>query len=214
MAKPHLKAEALRLRRGERLSLNEILKRLGNRVSKSTLSLWLRDHPLDDAERQEKVMAGVARAYATGHPASRPIERVTDVFCRLPVARALSSSAIGVAIDWFASRGYMVSVPLDQAPYDLVVESDAGLKRVQVKTTRKRVANGSWSVSAARNGYDNSATVNAGGKRKRRPYTTSEIDIFFVVTASRDVYIVPIDAVDGRGSMTLDTKYKNFRSVA
>lgn len=213
MAKPVLKAEALRLRRGERLSLNEIVKRLGGRVSKGTLSLWLRDHPLDDEERQAKIRAGLAKSLANSDNLVRPIERVSDAFSRLPGTKTLPSSATAIAIEWFAARGYVTSIPLEQAAYDLVVESDAGLKRVQVKTTCRK-DNGCWSVAICRNGYDNSARLNAGGKRRRRPYTRAEVDIFFIVTSSRDVYLVPIEVVEGQMGLVLDRKYKNFRSVA
>lgn len=212
MAKPVLKAEAVRLRRGERLSLNEILHRLHGRVSKSTLSLWLRDHPLEVDERRAKVLAGVARSFSKGHPAARPVAKVGDVFSRRPGPRALSASAMGTAVEWFASRGYAVSLPLGQEAYDLVVESDVGLKRVQVKTTNKRERNGAWSVQMVRNGYDHAARVNAGGRRHRRPYSRSEMDIFFIVTGAKDVYVIPVEVVEGRVGLVLDNKYKNFMS--
>ena len=42
---------------------------------------------------------------------------------------------LGVAIGWFSENGYTVSVPLtDSQDYDLVVEKNDGLKKIQVKT--------------------------------------------------------------------------------
>ena len=49
---PELKAECLRLRIEERLSLREIHARTG--VSKGSLSPWLRDHPLTEEEKAQK----------------------------------------------------------------------------------------------------------------------------------------------------------------
>ncbi len=49
---PELKAEALRLRRDHRMSLDEIARETG--ISKGTLSTLLRDEPLTDEERQAR----------------------------------------------------------------------------------------------------------------------------------------------------------------
>ncbi|MDA4120232.1 MAG: hypothetical protein OK436_06555 [Thaumarchaeota archaeon] len=48
MAKPEIKAEAIRLRTEERLSMNEIRTRLS--ASKGILSVWLRPYPLTSEE--------------------------------------------------------------------------------------------------------------------------------------------------------------------
>lgn len=45
-------------------------------------------------------------------------------------------SGLSIAARWFLDRGYVVSVPMEVTVYDLVAESDDGLKRIQVKTTR------------------------------------------------------------------------------
>ncbi len=43
-------------------------------------------------------------------------------------------TAVGQAIASFTRKGYDVSVPLtESAPYDLIVDSDEGIKRVQVR---------------------------------------------------------------------------------
>ena len=44
-------------------------------------------------------------------------------------------AGLGQAIAYFTSQGYDVSLPLtDSADWDLIVEMESGLKRVQVKT--------------------------------------------------------------------------------
>lgn len=50
MSKPELKAEAIRLRVEERLSLKEIKRRTG--ASQGSISLWLRPYPLNEEERR------------------------------------------------------------------------------------------------------------------------------------------------------------------
>ena len=52
VAKPELKAEAIRLRQQERLSLRQIAALLG--ASKGSLSVWLRSYPLTQAERKRR----------------------------------------------------------------------------------------------------------------------------------------------------------------
>ena len=51
-AKPELRAECVRLRVEERMSFREIAEVTG--ASKGSLSLWLRDHPLTEAEKKAK----------------------------------------------------------------------------------------------------------------------------------------------------------------
>ena len=44
---------------------------------------------------------------------------------------------LGMSIGWFASQGYTVSLPLtDSQDYDLVVEIEGVLRKVQVKTSK------------------------------------------------------------------------------
>lgn len=53
---PTLKAECIRLRVEERLSVREIERRTG--LSKGTFSPWLKDYPLTEEERKEKTERG------------------------------------------------------------------------------------------------------------------------------------------------------------
>ncbi len=70
---PAVRAEALRLRLEERLSLKEIQARLAQPVAKGTLSIWLRAHPLTEQERLVRARAGVerTRAWLAEDPARR-----------------------------------------------------------------------------------------------------------------------------------------------
>lgn len=52
------KAHALRLRLKQRLSLKAIQAQLHKPVAKSTLSLWLREHPLTPEERRRRHREG------------------------------------------------------------------------------------------------------------------------------------------------------------
>ena len=46
------------------------------------------------------------------------------------------NSGLGMAIAYFSTNGYVVSIPLnDTQDYDLIIEKDGKLKTVQVKST-------------------------------------------------------------------------------
>lgn len=216
MAKPSLKEKAIELRAARRMSLNEIREVVP--VSKSTLSLWLRPHPLNDAELTTRQ---IENGKKNGHKSKRsrtasqrpiPIASISpSSFSNPSSPNRLRAAALGAAIDWFMSRGYMASLPLDQASYDLIVESDAGLMRVQVKSTTKRDRYGRWYVNAYRNGYDPGVAMNSSGRRKRRAYRAHEIDCFFILNGARDVYIIPLAATGGKAHLTLDRAYAAFK---
>lgn len=132
-------------------------------------------------------------------------------FSREPTEDNLRRSSIGRAIRWFMDRGYTVSMPVDPTKYDLVAESDAGLQRVQIKTTTHKSRGGRWVCSLTTWAYDKTASVNAAGKRRQYTYSKDEIDLFFIETGSGDMYLLPIQLVEGFTSVTLDRKYKKFK---
>lgn len=133
------------------------------------------------------------------------------LFSQEPQDENLRRSAIGGAIQWFMERGYSVSVPVEPVKYDLITESDEGLKRVQIKTTI-RVKRKGWSCKLSTLAYDKDAkTVNANGKRKRKTYTSDEVDLFFIETGDREAYLIPLYVVEGLTEIALDRKYKKFK---
>jgi hypothetical protein len=133
----------------------------------------------------------------------------------LPFAREVvppsATSGLSVAARWFLDRTYLVSVPLEPAPYDLIVESDDGLKKVQVKTTRSRTKGGRYSVRLTRTIYDAQATPNAAGKYRQVPYLPGVIDFFFIIANGDATYLIPYEVVEGRAGIILDAKYAAFK---
>ena len=48
----------------------------------------------------------------------------------------IGNSSLGLAISYFTCHGYVVSIPLnDTQDYDLIVEKDSKLYKIQVKGT-------------------------------------------------------------------------------
>ena len=57
------------------------------------------------------------------------------------------NSGLGIAIAYYSTNGYTVSIPLnDTQDYDLIVEKDNKLSRVQVKATSCKTKYGVYQV--------------------------------------------------------------------
>lgn len=68
-----------------------------------------------------------------------------------------------------------------------------------------------WTCSLTTWAYDKKAVVNSAGKRRQRTYTHKEIDFFFIETGDHDLYLIPIQIVEGLTAIVLDKKYRKFK---
>ncbi|MGK5558067.1 group I intron-associated PD-(D/E)XK endonuclease [Actinomadura kijaniata] len=112
---------------------------------------------------------------------------------------------------WFLARGYMVALPLETTSYDLVVESDEGFKRIQVKTTRTLQLDGKHIVGLTKTQYGGGRCTVSAGRHGSRTYEASEIDYFFIYTSHAEKYLIPIGVVENSRSIVLDGKYAQYR---
>jgi len=101
----------------------------------------------------------------------------------------------------------MVSLPVETARYDLVVESDVGLQRVQVKTGANE-----RHIGITRTIYGTGASPSTG-KYGRQAYSKDEIDLFFIYTAAGAMYLIPIEVVQGMRFLAM-ARYANYRLPA
>ena len=114
-------------------------------------------------------------------------------------------AGLGVAIGWFSVNGYGVSLPLtDSQDYDLIIDENSTLKKVQVKTTRYH-ENNIFKVQLAVKGGNKSGT----GKIKK--FDNSCIDYLFVLTDKNEKYLMPAKAVDAKAQLSLGKKYEKFK---
>jgi len=109
----------------------------------------------------------------------------------------LRDAAAPLAAAWFMVRGCTVSFPIEQAIYDLLVQSDETILRVQVKTTTSSGATGQ--VNVARRPY---SAQNLG---PRMPYDPRVIDWFFIVDGEYNIYLIPSHVIAGRVGLQLRT---------
>jgi transcriptional regulator with XRE-family HTH domain len=207
----HAKAtrlEAVRLRLEKRLSLAAIAVKVG--ISKGTASLWLRSYPLALIEVQQRTAkSGQSHRGITLAPSKRMA--VKTLFQQDAQPFHFRDAAIGYAVAWFMHRGYNVSLPVGQGPYDLVVDSDCGLQKVQVKSTHRKDRRGRFFVHVCKRVYDGAAHMNASGRRRRAAYSMKEVDCFFILTGNQDTYLIPRSGVGSKKSLTLDRSYACFR---
>ena len=113
----------------------------------------------------------------------------------------LRDAAAPLAAAWFTVRGCTVSFPIEQAIYDLLVQSDEKILRVQVKTTTSSGATAQ--VNVARRPY---SAQNLG---PRMPYDPRVIDYFFIVDGEYNIYLIPSRVIAGRVGLQLRT-YKMY----
>jgi hypothetical protein len=110
--------------------------------------------------------------------------------------RHLRTAGNSIAAAWFTRRGYAVSVPVEHQPYDLVVEADKRLYRVQVKTATARDTSGAFICRLRRVPARDGEVIT---------YDPADVDFFFVVDAEDDCYIIPIQEVAGAFQVSLST---------
>jgi hypothetical protein len=117
-------------------------------------------------------------------------------FTAPPLAEHLRWAAPTLAAGWFAHKGYRASFPAEPCPYDLVVDAEGSLYRVQVKTaTARDRKSGIWSCRLAQNPK----------YRKTVVYDPDDVDFFFIIDGDMTYYLVPGEEVAGLGSVSLAT---------
>ena len=102
------------------------------------------------------------------------------------------------------SNGYTVSIPLnDTQDYDLIVDKDNTLKRVQVKSTSCITKSGNYQVA-----------LKSCGGTKGITYKTvinTFIEELFILTEKLDIYIIPINELKNKSTLSICEKYKKFK---
>ena len=111
---------------------------------------------------------------------------------------------LGAAIAYYTEVGNTVSIPLtDSSKYDLIVEDNGDLKRVQCKTTFHLSDNGSYIVNLVTSGGNSSTTI-------VRNFDNSVCDYVFIATAAGLWYSIPSTSVTQKTSLTLSKGYDKY----
>ncbi len=123
---------------------------------------------------------------------------------RFNTNREKGNSGLGIAIAYFATNGYTVSIPLnDTQDYDLVVEKDGILKTIQVKATGCKTKNNIYQVA-----------LKSCGGTKGKEYKTiinTKIDYVFILDAKQNMYLLPKKEINNRSTFNLGKKAKKYK---
>ena len=112
----------------------------------------------------------------------------------------IGNTSLGIAIAYFVSNGYTVSIPLnDTQDYDLIVEKDNILSRVQVKGTSFKTKYGIYQV----------ALKSAGGTKGKIYKTVKDtnVELLFIVTQDKNMYLIPINRIKNTYTLNLGKEY-------
>ena len=97
-----------------------------------------------------------------------------------------------------------VSIPLnDTQDYDLIVDKNNILKKVQVKATSCKTKYNKYQVA-----------LKSCGGTKGKMYKTvidTNIEEVFIVTNNMDIFIIPIEKIKNKSTLNLCEKYEKYR---
>lgn len=114
------------------------------------------------------------------------------------------NAGLGIAIAYYSTNGYTVSIPLnDTQDYDLIVDKNNVLKKVQVKATSCKTKYNKYQVA-----------LKSCGGTKGETYKTiidTKIDEVFIVTDTMEMFIIPIKEIKNKTTLNLCEKYEKNR---
>ena len=113
------------------------------------------------------------------------------------------NSGLGMAIAYFSTNGYTVSIPLnDTQDYDLVVEKDGILKTIQVKATGCKTKNNIFQVA-----------LKSCGGTKGKEYKTiinTNVDYIFILDAEKKMYLIPKSEIVNKSTINLGKRTEKY----
>ena len=119
----------------------------------------------------------------------------------------IGNAGLSVAIAYFGANGHAVSIPLtDTQEYDLVVELDGELKRVQVKATNFKRTCGTYTLS-----LQTSAGI---PRRVVKTVKDTNVDLLFCLCGDGSTYLIPREDIASRTTLSLGPetgKYAKYR---
>lgn len=120
-------------------------------------------------------------------------------------SRKQGDVGLGSAIAWFTQEEYTVCVPLtDNQDYDLVVEKDCGLKKVQVKTTFCKSKHGIYKVNLRVFGGNQS-------RQSIKKFDKTKVDFIYALTEEGQRYLIPTKSLDNINSISLGKLMNEYK---
>ena len=113
------------------------------------------------------------------------------------------NAGLSMAIAYFGANGYIVSLPLnDTQDYDLVVEKNKKLYKVQVKSTGYKGSKNSYQLALRSMG----GTKGTVYKRVK----DTDVDLIFALDAEKNMFLFPkSEIMNVNSSISISTDPKN-----
>ncbi len=126
------------------------------------------------------------------------------LFNKCKTTKDQGNIGLAEAISYFTRNCYTVSIPInDSQDYDLVVDIDACLHRVQVKTTRQLTPSGNYAVEMRNKGGTTGTTYNT--------VSNGSSTLLFILCENGVKYLLPKEVyVTIKSQLTLGDKYADY----
>ena len=115
----------------------------------------------------------------------------------------IGNASLGTAIGYFSNEGYIVSIPLtDTQDYDLLVDIDGTIKKIQVKGTSFKTKYGIYQVS-----------LKSSGGTKGKIYKTiknTDVDFVFIACENGEMYLIPKNKLNNNSTLNLGKFYNKY----
>ena len=112
--------------------------------------------------------------------------------------------AIGQAINYFIKNRFEVCLPIgDKRDYDLVIEKNGNLQKVQVKYAGLYGRSKTCKVGLRITGGNQSYSY-------AKKYTQDSFDILFVYTEKAEIYVIPWSEIKNRNELSIETRKYNM----
>ena len=110
-----------------------------------------------------------------------------------------------MAIGYFGSQGYTVSIPLnDTQDYDLIVEINGELKKVQVKATNQKVGE-AYKVPLR--------SISGTTKKVYKTVKETDIDLLFCLCGDGTMYLIPKNLIVNTNTIALVKEKSKFSNI-
>jgi hypothetical protein len=115
------------------------------------------------------------------------------------------SVGLGIAIGYFASKAITVAVPLiDNQDYDLIIDIDEQLKKVQIKTTSMKAISGNYVVQLK-------AVRPNRTSNRIKIFDKLKVDYLFILTEENTRYLIPTGIINTTSALTLTDRLNSYK---
>lgn len=113
-------------------------------------------------------------------------------------------AGLSLAIAYFGSNGYTVSLPLnDTQDYDLVVDKDNKLSKVQIKFTNECSTYGVYVCSLR--------SISGTTRQIISTVKDTSVDLLFIATSDMSLYLIPKEDIISSSTINLGKKYEKYK---